>query len=184
MGAKSLIWCFSLLISYGVVSLPEVNDWQPLTVNDSYLVAATDGVFEKLNSQDICDVLWELESDITGRSGVTYSCSYSLADCIVNAAVEKGTTDNMAAVVLPLISVSPSEAVMENICDGASKFDCSALEYEKHLNEQSGDVCRSGFCFQMHSFSLFVAFMFVILKWVACFQFVSVIPFIVSFATA
>ncbi|KAJ7977340.1 Protein phosphatase 2C family protein [Quillaja saponaria] len=39
--------------SYGVISAPEVTDWQPLTANDSYLVAASDGVFEKLSLQEI-----------------------------------------------------------------------------------------------------------------------------------
>ncbi|KAK3193711.1 hypothetical protein Dsin_025021 [Dipteronia sinensis] len=29
---------------YGVISAPEVTDWQSLTANDSYLVAASDGV--------------------------------------------------------------------------------------------------------------------------------------------
>lgn len=37
--------------SYGVISAPEVTDWQPLTANDCYLVAASDGVFEKLRDR-------------------------------------------------------------------------------------------------------------------------------------
>lgn len=122
--------------SYGVVSLPEVNGWQSLTVNDSYLVAVTDGVFEKLNSQDICDIVWESESDnIQGE--LAYSCSFSLADCIINAALEKGSTDNMAAVALPLMPITSFKSVVGNMCDGAGKLDCSALEYQKHLNKHS-----------------------------------------------
>lgn len=35
-------------------------DWQPLTANDGYLVVASDGVFEKMNVQDVCDLLWEV----------------------------------------------------------------------------------------------------------------------------
>lgn len=117
-----------------------MNDWQPLTVNDSYLVAATDGVFEKLNSQDICDIVWESEFD-SPQAELTYSCSFSLADCIINAALEKGSTDNMAAVALPLMPITPSKAGVGNICDGAGKLTCSVLEYQKHLNEHSGNNC-------------------------------------------
>ncbi|CAK9178840.1 unnamed protein product [Ilex paraguariensis] len=46
---------------YGVVSVPEVTDWQPLTANDRYLVASSDGIFETLSSQDVCDMLWGLD---------------------------------------------------------------------------------------------------------------------------
>ncbi|GLT52974.1 hypothetical protein SLA2020_262760 [Shorea laevis] len=88
--------------SYGVISAPEVTDWQPLAMNDSYLVAASDGVFEKLSLQDVCDLLWEVQSHGTLRSELSASCLYSLADCIVNTAFEKGSLDNVAAVVVPL----------------------------------------------------------------------------------
>ncbi|KAG5006599.1 hypothetical protein JHK82_024542 [Glycine max] len=49
-----------LFKSYGVIYAPEVIDWQPLTANDGYLVVASDGVFEKMNVQDVCDLLWEV----------------------------------------------------------------------------------------------------------------------------
>ncbi|XP_028804085.1 uncharacterized protein LOC114759155 isoform X2 [Neltuma alba] len=90
--------------SYGVISAPEVTDWQPLTANDSYLVAASDGVFEKMSLQDVCDMLWEVHSYDNSRSELSPSCSYSLADCIVNTALKKGSMDNVAAVVVPLES--------------------------------------------------------------------------------
>ncbi|OWM84575.1 hypothetical protein CDL15_Pgr008308 [Punica granatum] len=38
--------------SSGVIAAPEVMDWQSLNINDSYLVAASDGVFEELSPQD------------------------------------------------------------------------------------------------------------------------------------
>ncbi|KAJ1385545.1 PPM-type phosphatase domain [Sesbania bispinosa] len=90
--------------SYGVISTPEVTDWQPLTANDSYLVAASDGVFEKTSVQDVCDLLWEIHRYSSMRSECTPSSSYSLADFIVNTAFKKGSVDNMAAVVVPLES--------------------------------------------------------------------------------
>ncbi|XP_021898011.1 probable protein phosphatase 2C 51 [Carica papaya] len=88
--------------SYGVISAPEVTDWQPLSVNDSYLVVASDGVFEKLSLLDVCDILWEESSRDRTRSGLSSSCLFSLADCLVNTAFEKGSMDNMAAVLVPL----------------------------------------------------------------------------------
>ncbi|BAT95567.1 hypothetical protein LR48_Vigan02g121300 [Vigna angularis] len=90
---------------YGVISAPEVTDWQPLTANDSYLVLASDGVFEKMSLQDICDLLWEVHNYSNMRSDCAHS-SYSLADLIVNNALKKGSMDNLSAIVIPLESVS------------------------------------------------------------------------------
>lgn len=85
-----------------------MTDWQPLTDNDSYLVAASDGVFEKMNVQDVCDLLWEVHRFSDMRSECTPSSSFSLADLIVNTAFKKGSTDNMATVVVPLESAKSS----------------------------------------------------------------------------
>ncbi|CAL9245283.1 unnamed protein product [Arabidopsis halleri] len=87
--------------SYGVISAPEVMDWQPLVANDSYLVVSSDGIFEKLEVQDVCDRLWEVKNQTSFGAGVP---SISLAECLVNTAFEKGSMDNMAAVVVPLKS--------------------------------------------------------------------------------
>lgn len=72
-----------------------------MTANDSYLVAASDGVFEKLSSQDVCDLISEVQQ---GHDPAGFRCTYSVADCIVNSAVEKGSMDNVATVVVPLAS--------------------------------------------------------------------------------
>lgn len=96
--------------NFGVTSVPEVTDWQPLTANDSYVIAASDGVFEKLSPQDICDILWDPLSHFTIREELNTSCSYSLADCIVNAAFERGSMDNLAALVIPMRSAGSVEA--------------------------------------------------------------------------
>lgn len=87
--------------SFGVISVPEVTDWQPLTANDSYLVATSDGVLEKLSPQDVCDLFWELHTHAPLELEYSSSCSYSLADCIVDTALDKGSMDNVAAVVVP-----------------------------------------------------------------------------------
>ncbi|CAI8602923.1 unnamed protein product [Vicia faba] len=62
-----------LFKSYGVISVPEVTDWQPLTANDSYLVAASDGVFE--NMDNMAAVVVPLES--ANSSGNSLRRSYT-----------------------------------------------------------------------------------------------------------
>ncbi|XP_059311556.1 uncharacterized protein LOC132063131 [Lycium ferocissimum] len=123
--------------SYGVISAPEVTDWQPLTANDCYLVAASDGVLEKLSSQDICDILWNLHADFSVQSELAYSCSYSLADCIVNAAFEKGSMDNMAAVILPVRWNGSTQSVVKKTHAGIRKFDCLSSGDSNYISQHS-----------------------------------------------
>ncbi|KAM1248149.1 hypothetical protein ACFX2J_043995 [Malus domestica] len=73
--------------SFGVVSEPELTDWQPLT-----------------SLQDVCDLLWEARSHHPTKLELSSVGSYLLADRIVSTAFEKGSMDNMAAVVVPLAS--------------------------------------------------------------------------------
>ncbi|KAL5561831.1 hypothetical protein UlMin_031578 [Ulmus minor] len=113
--------------SYGVISAPELTDWQPLTANDSFLVAASDGVFEKLSLQDVCDLLWEVQTHGPLRSELSTSCSYSLADCIVNIALQKGSMDNLAAVVVPLASTGILEKLMEERLNREADIGLSAI---------------------------------------------------------
>uniref|UniRef100_A0A5B7ATR6 PPM-type phosphatase domain-containing protein n=1 Tax=Davidia involucrata TaxID=16924 RepID=A0A5B7ATR6_DAVIN len=83
---------------YGVIAVPEVLGWRPLTPNDSYLVIASDGVFESLTPGDVCDLLWDAniqENDISKNSSSCY---------IVNTAFKKGSMDNLSAIVVPLKS--------------------------------------------------------------------------------
>lgn len=84
-------WLFNF--SYGVTSVPEVTEWQPVSKNDSYLVVASDGIFEKMTVDDVCDLLWDAHKDMG---------FHPLANYIVNTAYEKGSMDNLAAVVFTL----------------------------------------------------------------------------------
>lgn len=127
------------LKGYGVISAPEVTDWQPLTTNDSYLVVASDGMFETLGLQDTCDLLWEVHSHGTERPGLSSSCSYSLAECLVNTAVEKGSMDNVAAVVVPLGSIGISRKISRDSCDGEGDIHCSTIGHRNFMDEQSGN---------------------------------------------
>ncbi|KAF5936733.1 hypothetical protein HYC85_024239 [Camellia sinensis] len=122
--------------SYGVISAPELTDWQPLNSNDSYLVVASDGIFEKLSPQGVCDLLWEFHNNGTVRSDLSASCSYSLADCIVNSALEKGSIDNMAAVVVPLRSTGFSQTLLKERLDRGDS-DWLAFGVQKFIEKES-----------------------------------------------
>ncbi|XP_057460951.1 probable protein phosphatase 2C 51 isoform X2 [Actinidia eriantha] len=89
---------------YGVIPVPEVIGWRRLTANDSYLVVASDGIFESLTPQNVCDLLWDANIKENEMSESPFSCSSysSLADCIINKAFEKGSGDNLSAIVIPL----------------------------------------------------------------------------------
>ncbi|KAF5462679.1 hypothetical protein F2P56_018667 [Juglans regia] len=129
--------------SFGVISAPEVTDWQPLTMNDSYLVAASDGIFEKLSMQDVCDLLWEVQSHGTSRSELSASCLYSLADCLVNTAFEKGSMDNVAAVVVRLGLLGFSEDLLNERCVGEGDRDVTATGVLKFSYKRSADGTTS-----------------------------------------
>lgn len=113
--------------------MPEVTDWQPLKANDSYLVATSDGVFEKMDAQDVCDLFWELHTHSALELQYNPSCSYSLADCIVDTALERGSMDNVAAVVVPL--------GLENLPTGRSR----EIGVQNYVDGQSGDFTISTF---------------------------------------
>ncbi|KAL5715505.1 protein-serine/threonine phosphatase [Ranunculus cassubicifolius] len=78
---------------YGVISTPEVTEWQ-LGANDTYLVVASDGIFEQMTTKDVADVLWDAHDTCKGSS--------SLAECVVNSAFASGSRDNLSAIVVPL----------------------------------------------------------------------------------
>uniref|UniRef100_A0A7N0VI25 PPM-type phosphatase domain-containing protein n=1 Tax=Kalanchoe fedtschenkoi TaxID=63787 RepID=A0A7N0VI25_KALFE len=101
---------------YGVISSPEITDWQQLTANDSYLVVASDGLFESLSTQDVCDLLWETEKHDNTQSQLSVVCSYALADCLVNTAFSQGSTDNIATAVVPLRAPTLSPKSAEEKC--------------------------------------------------------------------
>lgn len=130
--------CF-VIVSYGVIPVPEVTDWQPLTGNDSYLVAATDGVFEKLTTQDICDILWDVHMHGNGKSEFCSTGAQSLADCIVNTAFAKGSMDNIAAVVVPLRSSGVPGTVQNERCD-LERVHSSASELPNLIHLKSGTL--------------------------------------------
>ncbi|XP_022764327.1 probable protein phosphatase 2C 51 [Durio zibethinus] len=89
--------------NFGVIAVPEMTDWQPLTRNDSYLVISSDRIFEKLNAQDVCQLLPNphiLDSDEGLR--LFDSCQSPLPECISRTVYEEGSMDNLSVIVVPL----------------------------------------------------------------------------------
>ncbi|XP_072990373.1 uncharacterized protein [Typha latifolia] len=99
---------------YGVISTPELTDWQALSRNDSYLVAASDGVFEKMTTQEVCDLLLHEKHRMSENSPSLQTITNSFAESIVKTAFQRGTTDNIAAVVVPLEALGFSEAIVKD----------------------------------------------------------------------
>lgn len=97
MGAALLIQkYFNFDYRYGVIAVPELTGWQPLTTADKYLMVATDGIFESLTANDVRDLILEWNShDNQGSSS-------SMAEYIVNTAYDKGSTDNLSVILIPL----------------------------------------------------------------------------------
>eukprot|EP00250_Pteridium_aquilinum_P021466 c25134_g1_i2 orf=1085-2527(-) len=52
---------------YGVISEPELSGWHQISDDDKFLILASDGIFEKLSPQEVCNVLHALglEQDLT-----------------------------------------------------------------------------------------------------------------------
>ncbi|KAM7252996.1 hypothetical protein ACFE04_025614 [Oxalis oulophora] len=103
---------------FGVISTPEVTGWYPLSRNDTFLVVASDGLFERMSSQNVCDVLWDARYhdqtlDTAGLSSAR--SSHSFAERLVDIGLEKGSTDNISVVVVPLDSTNFS-ANRRGIC--------------------------------------------------------------------
>ncbi|KQJ88071.1 uncharacterized protein LOC100827416 isoform X2 [Brachypodium distachyon] len=99
---------------YGVISTPELTGWQLLSANDSFLIASSDGVFEKMTMQDVCDMMLHAKLGVNQGFETSVVAQQNLADYIVHLALQKGTTDNVATVVVPLVSASSSVATIEN----------------------------------------------------------------------
>ncbi|KAL6505165.1 hypothetical protein OROGR_024982 [Orobanche gracilis] len=122
----------------GDIHFKRVTDWIPLTTNDSYVIVASDGVFEKLTTQDICDILSEPLSQFTTSREFNSSCLYSLADCIVNTAFEQGSMDNLAAITIP-VGAPGSFGTLEDTSLTLMPFDYLAVGDQRQIYENTTD---------------------------------------------
>lgn len=98
-----------------MISTPEVADWRSISRNDTFLVATSDGVVEKLTTQDACDIIFQekVRLDMI-QEGIS---STNLAELLLTHALERGTMDNVAAVVVPLRLVSRYMYRVEEVID-------------------------------------------------------------------
>ncbi|THG06609.1 hypothetical protein TEA_005232 [Camellia sinensis var. sinensis] len=82
--------------------------------NDSYLVVSSDGIYEKLTVQDVCDLLPYGHSKGYEMLKLFPSCHYPSAECIVKTASEEGSMDNLSAIVVPLKSAGLLSKNLQN----------------------------------------------------------------------
>ncbi|KAF5735618.1 RecName: Full Probable protein phosphatase 2C 51 Short [Tripterygium wilfordii] len=82
---------------YGVIAEPEVTEWQPLDLNDKFLVVSSDGIFERLNPQNVCDLLPN-----PSRKAFKLFSSCQDPECILEIAFEEGSSDNLSVIVIPI----------------------------------------------------------------------------------
>ncbi|XP_009769198.1 putative protein phosphatase 2C 51 isoform X2 [Nicotiana tabacum] len=89
---------------YGVIAEPEVMSWRHLTTDDCYVVIGSDGIFERMSPQDVCDILHggNAKENATSIDSSFCPSSSSLADCIVQNAFSKGSSDNLSVIVIPM----------------------------------------------------------------------------------
>lgn len=115
-----------------------MTDWHAITSNDSYLVVASDGIFEKLTTQEVCDLLWDREMEVNVNLEFVPVLGQSLADFIVKSAFERSTTDNMATIVVPLRSFAVPGVVLKAGCGPEGCFERSSRGSEKFIHGNSG----------------------------------------------
>ncbi|KAL3647833.1 hypothetical protein CASFOL_008801 [Castilleja foliolosa] len=92
---------------YGVTAEPELTGWRDFTRENSYLIVASDGVFETLTPQDVCGLVDDKVSESLSQNVTTSS----LSDWIIRHAFRAGSTDNLSAIVI---------SALRNCTDGRS----------------------------------------------------------------
>lgn len=98
-----------------MIAEPEIVHWPNITPKDRYLVLASDGVFESLTPETVCQLIEDskIQENGTPYDRFPFLPSSSLAYYIVKTALEKGSTDNLSAIVVPLSQVT-NEGLMHN----------------------------------------------------------------------
>ncbi|KAK6164636.1 hypothetical protein DH2020_001500 [Rehmannia glutinosa] len=81
---------------YGVTADPEITGWRPFTPENRYLIVASDGVFETLTPQNVCELVHNKASKSSSEP-VTAS---TLPEWIIRHAFRTGSTDNLSAIVI------------------------------------------------------------------------------------
>ncbi|XP_071721292.1 probable protein phosphatase 2C 51 [Rutidosis leptorrhynchoides] len=89
---------------YGVISEPELVGWLNITAKDRYLAVVSDGVFESLTPENVCQLVDDADVEENARAydRIPFLPSFSMAYRVVKTALQKGSTDNLSAIVVPL----------------------------------------------------------------------------------
>lgn len=98
---------------YGVIAEPETVGWRNMTDKDRYLVVASDGVFESLTPESVCQLIEDakVQENGTPYDRFPFLPSSSLAYCIVKTALQRGSMDNLSAIVVPLAQAAGAALV-------------------------------------------------------------------------
>ncbi|KAL4588136.1 hypothetical protein LXL04_001016 [Taraxacum kok-saghyz] len=98
---------------YGLIAKPETVGWRNVTDKDSYLVIASDGVFESLTPENVCQLIEDAKVQENGTTfdKFPFLPSPSLAYYVVKTALKRGSTDNLSAIVVPLAQAASAALV-------------------------------------------------------------------------
>ncbi|KAK3041219.1 hypothetical protein RJ639_028479 [Escallonia herrerae] len=125
---------------YGVIAEPEVLDWRAIKGNDVFLVVASDGIFESLSMKSVCGLLEE--------NSPKCSSSSSLADCITEVALRRGSTDNLSAIYgLVMLLCLNSDAIPNSTLPiGGAPMALGVLDFDLDLMATLGCILHQGCC--------------------------------------
>lgn len=130
---------------YGVIAEPEYFEWHEFTSADSFLIITSDGIFERMLPQDVCNLVQEKyrgfnNSSLRNKSAGATVDYKALANTVVKAAYKSGSYDNLAAVVYPLNS-SGAVASISKPTETSRIYHSSDREVADMLASQESSSC-------------------------------------------
>lgn len=87
------MYCSPLASRYGVTAEAEITGWRAFTPENSYLVVASDGVFETMTPKNVCDLLHDEAFEFSSEQT-------ALPEWIIQHALRTGSMDNLSAIVI------------------------------------------------------------------------------------
>ncbi|MCO5563012.1 hypothetical protein L7F22_016648 [Adiantum nelumboides] len=129
---------------FGVIAEPEFFGWQ-LTAEDSLLIITSDGIFETMRPQDVCNLLQDMKNSVNSSlldnklTDLRFSYE-SLANAVVEAAYSSGSYDNLAAIVCPLTSSLATSTFRSTETLRSSKS-LSEFVSDKFATSEEASIC-------------------------------------------
>ncbi|MCO5564786.1 hypothetical protein L7F22_018454 [Adiantum nelumboides] len=131
---------------FGVIAEPEFFGWQQLTAEASLLIITSDGIFETMRPQDVCNLLQDMNNSINSSfldnklTDLRFSYE-SLANAVVEAAYSSGSYDNLAAIVCPLTSSSLATSTFRPTETLRSSKSLSEFVSDKFATSEEASIC-------------------------------------------